>query len=50
MAVYVRQLAGKHDDLNSNPRAHMVKEILTSFPLTSTVLCHVCAHTHTYIK
>lgn len=36
MAVYVRQLAGKHENRSSNPRAHMVKEIPTSFPLTST--------------
>lgn len=49
MAVYVRQLAGKHDDLNSNPRAHMVKEILTSFPLTSTECYAMCVLIHTHI-
>lgn len=48
MAVYVKDLAGKQENLSSNPRAHRVKEIPTSFPLTST-RCHAtCAHTHAY--
>lgn len=47
MAQYVKELAGKHDDLGSIPRAHIGKESPTSFPLTSThVPCHVCTQTH----